>query len=203
VTGRAVTKERNGLLSSPRACARLAGRATWWAAIVTGVLLAGMPTRSGEGAISRDPRSGRVSRGAPSLEALVDQMLRALANKDAEALRRLRVSKKEYLDVILRGHVEPGEPPRELSAVWRQYAWDYLNDRSTLHEQRLLADYGGRKLTVRKMEFERGQKSYAGYRAYRQLRLTVADPDGAERELRTGSIAQIGQTYKFISFIRD
>jgi hypothetical protein len=146
---------------------------------------------------------GGLTGGAQSTRQLVDELLRALRASDEDALRHLRVTEAEYRNLVIPGHVPPGEPPRPLTPEWRDYAWANLEGRSHYHELRLLHEFGGEALTVKAIRFENGEKQYAGYKAYSQLRLTVQDGDGKERELRTGSIAQIGGTFKFISFIRD
>lgn len=148
------------------------------------------------------PRPG-LEDGAGSTQALIDSFLRALNAKDATALRGLRVTETEYRNLIIPGHVPPGQPPRPLTPEWRDYAWGNLQTRSHYNELRLLQEFGGRELVVKDVQFEGGEKRYAGYRAYSQLHLTVQKPDGETRELRTGSIAEIGGKFKFISFIRD
>ena len=167
-----------------------------------GLIMAGGPdARGGSAAVASV--SGTLNGGARSPRELVDELLQALEHKDGHALQRLRVTEAEYRDVIIPGNVPPGQPPRTLAAAWVDYAWDNLNDRSTVHEQRLLDDYGGHRLTLEEFGFEDGDQAYAGYTAHRQLRLKVRNSDGAEREVRTGSVAEVAGTYKFISFIRD
>ncbi len=144
-----------------------------------------------------------VTGGAPSLAALVDALLHALAARDAGALRRLRLTESEYRDVLLPRHVPPGEPLRRLEPSAATFAWANLDSRSHYHELRLLADFGGQDLTPKAVWFEGGEQQYAGYRAYRQLRVTLVDGAGRTRQLRTGSVAEIDGTFKFISFIRD
>jgi hypothetical protein len=158
---------------------------------------------AGGGSIAAANVSGTFQGGASSQRELIDELLQALQKKDVHALRRLRVTETEYRDVILPGNVPPGQPPRNLVATWKDYAWANLNDRSTVHEERLLGDYGGQALSRMEFSFEDGEQEYAGYKAYRQLRLKVRNSDGAERELRTGSIAEVAGKYKFISFNRD
>ena len=170
--------------------------------IAAGLIAAG-GTKAGGGSSAMATVPGNLNGGARSLRELVDELLQALEHKDGHALRRLRVSEAEYRDVIIPGYVPPGDPPRTLAANWLDYAWNNLNDRSTVYEERLLADYGGRKLTLEEFSFEGGDKAYAGYEAYSQLRLKVRSSEGTERELRTGSIAEVAGIYKFISFIRD
>src|SRR5262245_20739115 len=53
--------------------------------------------------------------GAPSVGVLMDEFVQALTRKDMEALNRLRVSKIEYVDLIVPGTVPVGKPPRQVS----------------------------------------------------------------------------------------
>lgn len=170
--------------------------------IAAGLIAAG-GTKAGGGATAMANVPGPLHGGARSPRELIDELLEALERKDGHALQRLRVTEAEYRDVIIPGNVPPGQPPRNLAATWVDYAWNNLNDRSTVHEQLLLADYGGRPLTLEEFSFADGDKAYAGFTAHRQLRLKVRSADGTEREVRTGSIAEVAGTYKFISFIRD
>jgi hypothetical protein len=165
------------------------------------VMAGGQEAGGGSPAVAKV--AGTFEGGANSQRELVDELLQALERKDAHALRRLRVTEAEYRDIIIPGNVDPGQPLRVMAANWTDYAWANLNDRSTVHEQRLLFEDGGRPLTLESVEFEGGEKRYAGYTAYRQLRLKVRDASGKERELRTGSIAEVAGKFKFISLIRD
>lgn len=170
--------------------------------IPAGVIAAG-GSEAPRGIVTASTGSGALEGGARSQRALIDDLLQALRNKDGHALRRLRVTEAEYRDVIIPGNVPPGQPRRDLAAAWKEYAWANLDDRSTVHEHRLLADYGGQDLRVEEVSFEEGGQEYAGYTAHRQLRLKLRNSEGTERELRTGSIAEVAGTFKFISFIRD
>ena len=170
--------------------------------IPAGFLAAGGPD-SRDGSVVPASVSGTFDGAASSQRDLVDALLRALQRKDEHALRRLRVTEAEYRDVIIPGTVPPGQPPRSLTAAWKDYAWANLNDRSTAYERLLIAEYGGQDLTVEEVGFEDGEQRYAGYTAYRQLRLKLRNADGVERELRTGSVVEVAGKYKFISFIRD
>jgi hypothetical protein len=138
-----------------------------------------------------------------SVEELIDRFIKALAAGDRRALSRLRVDKAEYLRLILPGTTEPGQPPKRYSSDVRRFAWDMLDNRCRFWESTLLNTYGGRDLTIDRLEYREGVKRYAGYTAYRQLALDVRDPSGAAQELRTGSIVEIDGRYKFISFVRD
>lgn len=145
----------------------------------------------------------QLSQSAASVEELVTRFLAALEAGDRNALRTLRVSKAEYLRIIMPGHVPPGAPPKRVNSLLRRWAWDSLNTKSMFYESLFLNSYGGQKLTLDRVEYREGIREYAGYKAYRQLGLFVRDANGDEQEVRTGSIAEVDGKYKFISFIRD
>jgi hypothetical protein len=138
-----------------------------------------------------------------SVDELVDRFVKALAARDREALSRLRVDKAEYLRLILPGSTEPGQPRRRYSSDVRRFAWDMLDTKCRFWESTLLNTWGGKNLTVDSLEYREGVKQYEGFTAYRQLELTVRDPDGELQELRTGSVVEIDGRYKFVSFVRD
>jgi len=156
-------------------------------------------------ALSRpaDATSQRFSGGAESKQALVRAFLDALERNDAKALHALRVDEQEYLGIILPGSVPPGQPLRKWPADSSRYFWSELDAKCLYLEEDLLQKWRGHKWTVKEMTFERGQQDYASYRAWKQTRLTLVGEDGKEAKLETGSIAEVGGRYKFISYKRD
>lgn len=180
------------------------------AVMVVTVILASLVAAHSSFAAARRPREARAHApgalhgGASSLEELVDQFLRALSEKNQDALRGLRVSEREYRTIILPGSVKPGEPPRRLASDWTDFAWGSLNTKSSYGERGLVSTLGGKKLAVKEIAFDGGETQYAGYKAYRQVRLTLFDDEGGEElSIETGSIAEVGGRYKFIAFKRD
>jgi hypothetical protein len=144
-----------------------------------------------------------VTGGADSKEALVRQFLDALEHDDAAALRALRVDREEYLTIILPGTVPPGQPLRKWRSEATQYFWGEIDSKCLYTEEALLATWRGHHWTVKEMTFDKGQQDYATYRAWKQTRLVLAGEDGKEARLETGSIAEIGGRYKFLSYKRD
>ena len=141
--------------------------------------------------------------GAASIDGLLVEFLDALARSDARALDALRVNEAEYRGLIVPGSVEAGRPPQVLSEEASEYFWETLHTKSSYGRQSLLSGFGGRRLEIVSVTFEKGVKQWANHRAHRRLRLVVRDESGEERELATGSIAELDGRFKFISFIRD
>jgi hypothetical protein len=139
---------------------------------------------------------------ASSTAELVQRLLEALERRDLNALHRLRVTEPEYKGIILAGGVPVGQPFRSYRAEVSDLAWQTLNTKSIYYERFLLHEYGGRRYELKDVRFEEGTADYAGYRAHRQLRLSLAR-EGSTVELATGSIAEVGGRFKFVSFIRD
>jgi hypothetical protein len=151
---------------------------------------------------ARQP-AAKLDGGVPSQTALVERFLDALRKNDASALHDLRVTEAEYLSVILPGSVEPGQPLRAWPQDANRYFWGILDTKSRYSEAHLLEEYGGRTYQRKATEFAKGTKTYATYNAYRQLRLVLTGEDGEDVRLSTGSMAELGGQWKFISFVRE
>jgi len=175
-------------------------RVIWCTSFVVMLGVAGLGSRSMMPAAARAAQT--LDASASSVEALVGRLLDALEKKDLDALRKLRVTESEYKGIILAGHVPVGQPFRSFPAEVVDFAWKTLNTKSLYYERYLLQQYGGRSYELKDVRFERGTAEFAGYRAHKQLRLSLED-DGSAVELATGSIAEVGGQYKFASFIRD
>jgi|SoiMethySBSTD1v2_1073268.scaffolds.fasta_scaffold272696_2 hypothetical protein len=141
--------------------------------------------------------------GARSVDDLMQDLVLAIRENDEGALRRLRVNEEEYRNVILPGSVAPNEAPREYAPKFETYLWGSLDQKNRHSERNLLGVYGGRSLTVENTLFKRGVRVYRGYTAHSQLDLKLRDDKGAEVTFEMGSVAEVGDRYKFISFIRD
>lgn len=141
--------------------------------------------------------------GAQSVDELVQDLVVAVHASDEGALRSLRVSEVEYREIILPGSVPPGETPPQYAQEFTDFLWGSLDVRNRHGEQQLLRLWGGKSLTVESASFHRGVRAYRGYTAHSLLDLTVKDDQGKEVRMEMGSIAQVGDRFKFISFTRD
>lgn len=142
--------------------------------------------------------------GAPSVEALMDRFLDALARQDEAALTRLRVNKAEYTRVIMPGQIQKGQTPPPPDEKVSDFAWSLLNTKSLFFTQNLMKEFGGRTSVRKAVRFTRPPLEYAWYRALGEVRVTVEDPeDKREYLLSSGWIAEVDGKYKFIGFEYD
>ncbi len=148
-------------------------------------------------------RTAPLHGGASSTDELIQRLLVSLRDNDATALRTLRVTQDEYLEVILPGSVKPGEPLRRWPEEATRYFWGELDSKSLYSEEALLQLFGGHTYRVKDVRWDKGTQQYATYQAYKQLRLDLVGDDGQEAHLETGSIAEVDGRFKFISFRRD
>ncbi|MCK6555797.1 hypothetical protein L6Q96_14665 [Candidatus Binatia bacterium] len=152
---------------------------------------------------SASARPPALAGGAPSIDALVDRLLAAVAANDPQQLRALRVTEEEYLGIIVPWTVPPGQAPRGTSAKSAAYMWRGLETRSDYFMQALLDEFGGHVLRRTAPSFTKEPRGFAGYTAYGKLRLDVVDADGRAGVLRSGTIVDVNGQYKFIGLNWD
>ena len=166
-------------------------------ALVVRPILAG-PTTPRAGA----QRAGLVD-GARSTDELVGELVAALNAKDAKALRSLRMNERDYREVIVPGSNAPGESPRQFTEEWMDLLWGSYDTRSAHRERDLLANFGGKKLTLRTASFTGRERQYLGYLAHRKLVVDCVDDAGNDVNIQMGAIAEVDGRYKFLAFGRD
>ena len=169
--------------------------------VLLALVMASLPDSGTADAARHPPR--KLETAAPSREVLIERFLETLRTKDETALHALRVTEAEYVGLILAGSVEPGQPLRHWPEDANRYFWSGFDLKSRYYERYLIGEYGGRAYRIKSVDFDKGTKAYATYEAYRQLRLVLEDEAGKDVPLATGSIADVGGQWKFISFIRD
>jgi hypothetical protein len=159
---------------------------------------------TGEPPASTTPSEYRLTDAQPSIDSLLEKFRLALETKDKDLLRQLRVNRTEYLDIIMPGSVDEGQPKATYDKTAKNYFWGILNGKSIYVEANLLYAFGGKPLKVTAVEYRHGIKRYRDYTAYKQLMLTLDDGSGSEPEqMKIGSIAEVNGQYKFISYVRD
>jgi len=167
-------------------------------AVLSGTTVDGAHVVPG-GAAAHPPLSG----GASSVDELLGKFVTALENNDRDALEALRVDETEYRKIIMPGSVPPGQPPQRLSPAADEYFWESLNGKSIYNRMYLLHSFGGHRYRIKSVEWLKGIRDFAWFRCYDRLELTLVDDQGTEHVVNTGSVAQVGGRFKFISFIRD
>jgi hypothetical protein len=144
------------------------------------------------------------SDGAPSIDALIDRFLSAVERRDRSALHALRVTKDEYLQIIVPGTVEKGQAPRQITDIPRQFFWSINDTKSRYAADAILDRFGGRHADAHTLRFSRGTTEYLWYVARGQVRLDLRFPDEPlPQELSTGTIAEVNGRYKFLAFQWD
>jgi hypothetical protein len=138
--------------------------------------------------------------GETSVDALVARFLKALEAKDETALRRLRVTEKEYRKIIIPGTVKVGEKPREATEANSQFFWSMLNAKSEDIGRTFIKNFGGHHYKRKELKLSKGTRQFGWYTAHGNVELTLEDEDGQTQEIRTGTIAEVGGRYKFIGF---
>lgn len=149
------------------------------------------------------PSKYPLADSAPSIEVLLQRVLAALAANDGKALRRLRVTEAEYREFIVPGSAKQGEPAHVLGATDSEFYWQMLNTKSAYKEAAVMKGFGGRRYTLKGVEYAKGHKQYAWFDAYATTVLTLANEDGQESELVLGSIAHVDGQYKFVGLNGD
>ncbi len=147
------------------------------------------------------PAHFALTDAAPSIDALIDRLVAALAKRDADALNRLRVTEEEYRTFVLPGSGDPGQPGRVYDDVSSQFAWQRLNTNSVYAGAGIMRDYGGHAFKVKEVTYLKGRNEYAWYTAFKTVGLKLEDETGKEGELMLGSIAEIDGQFKFVSLL--
>ena len=138
--------------------------------------------------------------GAPSVDALMDEFVTALSNKDMDGLTNLRVNKSEYVDLIIPGTVPVGQPPRQVSEQPKQFFWNMLDTKSRYFADNLVDHFGGRTYRGHQLTFSHPTKEYAWYTAHGEVRMELQGDDDLTYHLLSGWVAEVDGKYKFIGY---
>jgi hypothetical protein len=139
-----------------------------------------------------------------SLEEMVTAALDALEREDADALRRLAITRDEFDRVVWPGlEVAQLDPPWPQDFVWSQHEMRHENGL-----RRALKLFGGHQLDYRGLEFTGTTSEHdtgnGSYTIHRDSLLELATADGETVTARIfGSVIVVGGRYKIYSFIVD
>ncbi len=127
-------------------------------------------------------------------------MLDGVERRDAGRLRSLALGEHEFRKWVW-PHLPAGRP--EVNMPF-DYFWKDLSRKSDASLASTLAEFGGQRLTLRRVEFGGATSDYGPFRVSREARLTVADGQGLERRIQVcGSMIEAGGRWKLFSHVVD
>ena len=121
----------------------------------------------------------------------------ALNQEDIEALDRLRVQRKAYLDWIWPAF-PASRPPNNFPG---DFAWSNLNRKCNTGMKKWIARYGGKDMTFVAIRFDQPRETYDGFQLLRGTVLTLRNAAGETGELKIlGSVVVKDDRYKLLSY---
>lgn len=145
-------------------------------------------------------RPQEFSHSFDSPEALAEAVLDALARRDELRLAELPLGEHEFRKWVW-PRLPAGRPEVNMpfDYFWSDFAF---KSRSALAST--LNEFGGQRLTLRRIEFHGETTDYGPFSVSRDSELTVADADGHERTIRVfGSVLKSGRRYTLFSYVVD
>lgn len=135
-----------------------------------------------------------------TVEELTEAVLDALAGKDRATLRRLAVTRGEFIGIVW-PRLDAARPERNLTPefVWRQHLLRHQRDLN-----RLVLDEGGAAYSLVRVELDGGVRDFGTFVLHEDPVVIVRTADGGERELVPfSSVIEQDGRYKAYSFIVD
>ena len=140
-------------------------------------------------------RNLEAAAGSP--EELVRNFLDALADNDIRAVRRLAISKDEFITYVW-PDLPAAAPERNLTP---EFVWNTMNIRSLSNLGQLMDTLGGRRLKLGEIRFTGEVTEYGTFRVHRDSQLVLQDENG---EIQTGrlfgSVLELDDQFKIFSF---
>jgi hypothetical protein len=134
-----------------------------------------------------------------SPEALSRNFLKALANKDMESIKALRLTKDEFCQYVF-----PELPSSKMPNVTCDFVWQQATLKSLSGLSEMYPEHQGKRYEFVALRFEKGIDNYPTYKVHKETHLVVKDETGQQQELRLfGSILEMDGRYKLISFVID
>jgi hypothetical protein len=137
-----------------------------------------------------------------SINELLEILLENIANEDLKSLEALAITEEEYGRYIW-PEVPWSQPQMNMPF---SYYWGDHYQKSSWALRRVLAKHGGKKYTLIRAYFAKGEREYPEVKLYRDTRLIVKDEKGNEKELDIlGSILELKEEgrFKVLSYIHD
>jgi hypothetical protein len=135
-----------------------------------------------------------------SVDALAEEVLRAVGAGDASAVRRVALSADEFRASVW-PHLPVSEPDRNVPF---DFVWRRLRQNGDGYLRQTLARYQGHDLTLVGVEFAGDTSDYGPVQVHRETWLRVRDADGTESTVRLfGSTIEQDGRYKVFSYVVD
>ena len=136
----------------------------------------------------------------PTSEALATAVLRAIANRDAAALRRLALDEAEFREYVW-PELPASRPERNMPFG---YVWTDLRSKSETGLDAVLAAHGGRRYELDRVRFSGGATQYETFIVHRDSVIEVRDGEGRRATLHLfGSVIERGGQFKVFSYVVD
>ena len=151
---------------------------------------------SGDDANAARPLTGLES-DHTSAESLSRAVLKALEEKDEDQLTRLRVTYREYSELLF-PHFDAAKPPRNIPV---EFHWKMLDTKSIVGAREAVQIYGGQEFELLEVLPE-GVDEYPTFKLLRKVRLKLRRVSDGKVDTVTifGSIVEMGSRYKLLSF---
>jgi hypothetical protein len=143
--------------------------------------------------------SRRLVNAHPSAEELARALLTALALRDGDKVKGLRLTREEFCRYIF-----PELPSSRLPNVTCDFVWDQATMKSLGGFIKMWPRHEGRRYELVSVRFKEGTDSYPTYKVHKETHLLVRDYTGREQELRLfGSMLEMDGQFKLFSFVID
>jgi len=140
----------------------------------------------------------RLENAQPSAWALAELVLLALEERDAVTLNSLRITEREYKEIIF-PEFPQAQPGHNIPV---DFPWFHLNLKSLSGLQDAVDSYGGEEYELLDVFPTQGIDQHRTFRILKKVELRVRrKADGKEAQIRVfGSVVDLGGQYKILSF---
>lgn len=134
----------------------------------------------------------------PSERALAEMVLLALKEKDASLLASLRVTEREYKEILF-PEFPAAQPGSNLPV---DFHWQHLDIRSRAGIEEALSQFGGEDYELLEVIPTQGIDEYKTFKVLKKVQLKVVrKKDGEVSQIRVfGSVVELDGQYKIIGF---
>lgn len=173
---------------------RVVARAATLLLILAGSICGG--TVQGCRSVVSAPRD--LANAQPSPEALSRAYLDALARKDTDAMKALRITRDEFCRYVF-----PELPAAKTPNVSCDWVWDQATLKSMAGMARVLNENGSARYEYVSITYASTER-YDSFNVLKSPTVTVRDEQGRQSDVRLfGSILEMDGKYKLFSFVVD